>query len=135
MRQLASQFFSELHSSTMKELGFKKARFRFTRERDGRIEVVEFQGSQWNDSSRPWRFYINLGVNFLDLPNSGRSSAAHQTHAYGRIEGIVSDSPEQFDLTDQNFEQLEVSISSLVKEALELLPSILPERTIVPNRG
>lgn len=59
-------FFTELQKTHLKGLGYKKERRTFSRELPEYIERIQFQGSQWNSPGEPWRFYINVGVQFRD---------------------------------------------------------------------
>jgi len=75
-------------------------RHTFSRDMDGYTERIQFQGSSGNDSDGPWRFYINLGVEFTDLPPRTPCRDFPATHCWTRIEHIVPDAPKQYDLPD-----------------------------------
>lgn len=116
------RFFSELQKQYLKQLGYKKERRTFSRETPEYIERIQFQGSQWNSSGEPWRFYINVGVQFRDLPRRQPDRDFPNTHAHGRIETLVSMGGGYFDLTEQNIEGMLEKISTLVTKASSALP-------------
>lgn len=100
MRDSVTQFFSSLHREHLKAQGYKKVRHTFSRALDGFVERIQFQGSDWNDADSPWRFYINFGVEFSDLPPRTPCRDFPATHCWTRIEHIVPDAPKQYDLPD-----------------------------------
>jgi len=117
MKNEANQFFRSLHTDFFKPNGFKKTRNRFRREKEGLIEIVDFQGSGWNSSDEPWTFYINIGLGFTDLP-SGGCFGIKEAHGSGRIEGLVKESPSQFDYTPEGEKKLKEELLPLIEEAL-----------------
>jgi hypothetical protein len=60
-------FLSEFHRSQLKPLGFKKERRTFWRDMGAYRECFNFQGDEFNGVAG-WRFYLNVGVEFGDLP-------------------------------------------------------------------
>ncbi len=100
MRDSVTQFFSSLQWEHLKARGYKKVRHTFSRDMDGYTERIKFQGSSWNDSHSPWRFYINFGVEFPDLPPRTSCRDFPAAHCWTRIERIVPDAPKQYDLPD-----------------------------------
>ena len=118
------RFFSELQKQHLKQLGYKKERRTFSRELPEYIERIQFQGSQWNSADTPWRFYINVGIQFRDLPRRHPDRDFPNTHAHGRIENLVSTGGGFFELTEQNAKEMLENISTLVTKASNALPQV-----------
>lgn len=118
------RFFSALQKQHLKQRGYKKERRTFSRETPEYIERIQFQGSQWNSSGEPWRFYINVGIQFRDLPLRQPDRDFPNTHAHGRIETLVSTGGGFFELTEQNTEEMLKKISALATRASNALPKI-----------
>jgi hypothetical protein len=93
-------FFINLHHERLKAQGYKKARYTFSREMYGYTERIQFQGSSWNNLDNPWSFYINLGVEFADLPPRTPCRDFPGTHCWTRIEHIVPGAPSEYDLPE-----------------------------------
>lgn len=98
MQEFVKVFFSSLHREYLKPRGYKKVRFTFSRDMNGYIERIQFQGSSWNASTGPWRFYINFGIEFPDIPFDVPNLGFPGTHCRARIEHIATTSPSEFDL-------------------------------------
>ena len=126
MRPLISRFFTELHKTTMKPLGFRKERHRFVRENGDRTEIVDFQGSSWNSREGPWRFYINIAIGFHDVPHKAGKGLWSCAHACGRIGALVKDASPHFDLDDKSYSTLMHMIPELIAAAMAALPPVLP---------
>lgn len=116
MSDVADRFFSDLHRGHLKPAGFKKQRRTFIRGSSGFIERFQFQGSQWNDRSRPWVFYINVGLQFPDLPRMEPDKDFPHTHASDRIERFLAVSEERWELTEENYQALIVRMASLIEK-------------------
>jgi hypothetical protein len=98
MQKWVSSFFSELHRNHLKQLGFKKVRHTFSRDAGDYWERINFQGSAWNNSNEPWDFYINVGVEFKDLPERKYWALLPHTHWSRRIGEIVKDAPGGYEI-------------------------------------
>ena len=94
--------------------GYKKVRHTFSRDVGTHTERIQFQGSAFNHSSRPWRFYINFGVEFHDLPAIERRDFPG-THWVTRIETIVLDLPNHFDLFEQGADDFADKIATYLE--------------------
>ena len=116
-------FFSALHRDHLKPLGFRKVRHTFSRKRAGYTERFQFQGSAWNDSTGPWHFYINVGVEFEDLPPRKPSRDFPGTHAWARIDRLVAHAPTEFDLPADRQDDYARLIAEYVRSAGEVLDS------------
>ena len=100
MKQWVEDFFSEFHRQHLKSLDFKKVRHTFSRDKGVYIERFNFQGSDWNTSNDgdPWLLYINVGVEFKDLPARTPCADFTRTHWWQRIEDVAPDAPNSYDL-------------------------------------
>ena len=116
MRGLAKDFFSRLHAAHLRRSGYTKERHTFTRELDGFTERIQFQGSSWNSGDSSFRFYVNFGVQFHDLPARLPDRDFRRTHCWARLESIVPEAPAQFDLSGDD-DQLAASIAAYVDRA------------------
>ncbi|MEP6896698.1 MAG: DUF4304 domain-containing protein [Chloroflexota bacterium] len=85
-------FLSEFHKTHLKPLGFKKVRRTFSRDMGSYWERFNFQGSDSNGING-WKFYLNVGVEFKDLPAESYWAGFPNTHWTSRIEGLVKNSP------------------------------------------
>lgn len=119
MRESAKAFFVRLHQAHLKPRGYTKVRQTFSRCIGGYTERVQFQGSAFNDVSRPCRFYINFGVEFQGIRARVPCRDFPETHCWTRMEAIVRGAPNQYDLPDGNVEELAAFIANLVFSASE----------------
>jgi len=117
MRESAKKFFSGLHQTYLKPKGYKKVRQTFSRAVGDYTERVQFQGSAFNDSSRPCRFYINFGVEFHDLRPRVPCRDFPETHCWTRIEAIFPGVPSQYDLPDESVADFTEHIATLLASA------------------
>lgn len=94
MKEWLDQFLSDFHREYLKELGFKKARRTFSRDKDSYWERFNFQGSTSNYPDRAnWRFFLNVGIEFKDLEPLRNWSGFPHTHWANRIESVVKNAP------------------------------------------
>jgi hypothetical protein len=119
MQVSLKRLIAELHTAYFKPNGFKKERQRFRRDVDAVMQEVEFQSSAWNSSDRPVTFYVNISVWFADIPMKDGKPALTGS---GRICGLVSDAPAQFDLTTTNYESIRSDLLAFLPQALSELP-------------
>jgi len=106
VRAAAEQFLSDLHRQYLKPAGYHKVRHNFSRVGEGYVEHFGFQGSAFNDSSSSWRFYINVGVEFPDLPR-----------ARVRISDVLPDAPHEYDLPEPDHSAFARLIAGLLTSA------------------
>jgi hypothetical protein len=97
--EVVSSFMSRFHREQMKPRGYTKQRFVFSRRRDGYVERVRLQGSRWNHDQRPWRFSIEIGVEFDGLLTT--SVGFPHTHLHGLLEEIVPEASGDYALRHQ----------------------------------
>ncbi len=119
MQELLKSLITKLHTAYFKPNGFKKERQRFWREIDTVMQEVEFQSSQWNSSDDPITFYVNISVGFTDIPMKDGKPALTGS---GRIGGLASGAPPQFDLMSANYDDTQNQLLSLLPHALSELP-------------
>jgi Domain of unknown function (DUF4304) len=117
MRKSVNNFFGTLHQRYLKPYGFKKVRHTFSRENADYTERFQFQGSAWNDSASPWRFYINVGVEFHNIPARVPCRDFPRTHCWTRIERLVSDVPSEYELPESNTEEFASQIAGYLESA------------------
>lgn len=110
---------STLHARRLKNQGFRKKGRTFSRDMGAYWERLNFQGSAQNyPSAAKWRFYVNVGVEFKDLPKQLRWSLFPNTHWAKRINQIIREANDvwEYDLeTDQD--QLIQSLASVIDRA------------------
>jgi hypothetical protein len=119
MQEILKSLLADLHADYFKPNGFKKERHRFQRTVDSVMQEVEFQSSQWNSEGSPITFYVNISVGFTDIPMQDGKPALTGT---GRIGGIVSDAPSQFDITLLNYDSVRNELLAFLPQALSELP-------------
>jgi hypothetical protein len=88
---------SELQAERLKGAGFRKKARTFSRDRGDYWERFNFQGSAWNGAASSWRFYVNVGIEFKDLPEQKYWSYFAHTHWAGRLEQLVTSAPAQWE--------------------------------------
>ena len=93
------QFFSALHTVHLKPRGYRKVRHTFSRQRDRYAEHFQFQGSSWNDEKSDWRFYLNCGISFDDLPRRSPDMDFPRTHASARAPHLVPAALPHYDIS------------------------------------
>lgn len=117
-------------------MGFKRRRGRFSCIRDGYTEHYQIQGSQWNSSGEPWRFYFEVAVQFDDVPVQPNSKGlwAH-AHAIGRVGEIASSAPERFEITEETLSAMAAQLAGIVTEVTPLLAGELRALKARAERG
>ena len=115
MQDSVKDFFAHLHRDYLKARGYKKVRHTFSRELIGYTERFQFQGSAWNDSSAPWRCYINVGVEFHDF--AARDTGFPGTHCSTRIEKILPGAPSQYDLPNTGAQEFVIQFADYIERA------------------
>ena len=98
MNASVREFFSSLHREHLKRRGYTKTRHTFSRDMGSYTERIQIQGSAWNDSKSPWRFYINFGVEFHDLPPRTPCRDFPATHCWTRIDSLTPSAAAEYDL-------------------------------------
>jgi len=123
MPKAIENFLSQLHREHLKPRGYKKSRHTFSRDCGAFTERFQVQGSAWNDASGPWRFYINVGVEFHDVPPREPARDFPGTHCWTRIENLVPGAPAEFDLPVDDQEAFGAAVAGCVKAASERIGS------------
>ncbi|NBB76174.1 MAG: DUF4304 domain-containing protein [Bacteroidetes bacterium] len=122
MKKEIKEFFSELHADFFKPRGFRKINHRFRREKERTIEIVDFQGSAWNQSSGDWTFYINLGLGIKEYIPFRAELHFKEAHGMGRIADLVPAAPQEFSLSRENRNSLKEKIMEMLDLAIVELP-------------
>jgi uncharacterized protein (DUF2461 family) len=112
-------FLSEFQRGWLKEKEFRKNRQTFSRDRGPYWERFHFQASSQNNRSvSRWRFYVNVGIEFKDLPKQLRWSLFPNTHWSSRINHLVPEAPYHWEYDLQTDRQLlALSLIVLVESA------------------
>lgn len=121
MAKVIEEYLSQLHREHLKPRGFTKVGHTFSRQRDSFTERFQVQGSAWNDSSQPWRFYLNVGVAFPDLPPRLPDRDFPATHCWARVDAIVTGAPSHFELQPGERDILTASLCGYIDDADERL--------------
>ena len=103
--KIGDELTAQLHTRHLKPRGFKKKGRTFSCAHAAYSEHYNIQGSAWNSSDEPWRFYVNVGINFTDIPLRD-AAGMWKYHAHTRLPFLVRSAPAEYDLTPVNFEQL-----------------------------
>ena len=115
MQDWAKQFVSALHRDLLKPAGFIKQGHVFSRPCSSYVERFQIQGSTWNSSdASTWRFYVNAGVFFADLPEF-INRALPRTHVYGRLAHFDPQCTDDFDLVQADAEAIAASVFTDIK--------------------
>lgn len=102
--KIGDRFVVLLHERHMKPAGFKKKARTFSLVHADYEENYNIQGSAWNSPESPWRFYVNCGLSFPDLPRVTKGSGFFNIHAYQRLGLFVRDALPHYDVTGENLE-------------------------------
>jgi len=141
-RPEVKDFFSRLHAEVLKPQGFTKNRWTFTKKYEGYSLAFQFQGSNWNSADEPWRFYINTGIQFADLPRRTPDKDFPRIHSWTRVGNSLSASAEQqYDVIPKQIDKLIRNIETIVTDCLkyftdhhEILKNAYTQR-LVPYLG
>lgn len=90
-------------------------------------EHIQFQGSAWNDSNLPWRFYINFGVEFHDLPPRNPCRDFPATHCWTRIEALIPDAAAEYDLPQTVSPDFAADIAASLQRSSDHVARTLPQ--------
>jgi hypothetical protein len=123
MPKATEDFLSRLHREYLKPRGYKKSRHTFSRDCGAFTERFQLQGSAWNEASGPWRFYVNVGVEFHGVPPRKPARGFPGTHCWTRIENLVPGAPVEYDLPLADQDAFAAAVSGYVKAASERLAS------------
>jgi hypothetical protein len=136
VRNLGGAVASELYQSHLKALGFRKERSTFTRHRNGYVELFHISGSQWNAGDEPWLFYLEVGVQFDEIPpRAGARGIWRRVHALGRIGKLVPGAPESFEVNSSSVAPVSQDLAALVAVASERLPNLLERVRVRARKG
>jgi len=108
---------SDIQREFLKPKGFKKVRHTYSRAMDGYVEKYQIQGSAWNTKDEPWRFYINCGIFFSDIPRRTPDLDFPETHAHSRASRFVKNAPPHHDLDNSNIEEIKKEVCSIIEQA------------------
>lgn len=134
MAPYVKEFFSSLHNTYLKPAGYSKERFTFSRDAGAYIERVQFQGSTWNAAGESWRFYINVGLQFKDIPPRSPDRDFPRTHVWERIGNIV-DAPSQFDISVESATILASEVNAFIVSASAVISRLAVEVNVKYARG
>lgn len=114
--KIGDSFATRLHQTLFKPAGFKKKARTFSRLHKDYGEHYNLQGSAWNSPDTPWRFYVNCGISFPELPAPEGAGLWGVSHAHTRLSVFAPDSPSEHDLTEQNFEDVLLELVSYFRQ-------------------
>lgn len=118
-RPEVKDFFSRLQAEVFKPQGFLKAGKTFTKVFEGFSVAIQFQGSNWNSADEPWRFYLNTGIHFADLPRRTPDKDFPNIHSWTRVGTSLSLSAEaHYDLEPRKETELIQNIKKIVEDCL-----------------
>lgn len=121
MNDLMKRITTNIHAEYLKTMGFKKNRQRFCLTSTNYIVHLDFQSSSWNTLRISSIFYLNIGVQFTDLPPNPYWTGIPDTHWAGRIHSLVSSAPHQWKCDEKT------DIQSLIREIAGLITQGLTE--------
>ena len=112
-KKIGDLFVDRLHSELFKPAGFKKKGRLFSRFLATYGEHYNIQGSAWNSSESPWRFYVNCGISFIDVPIRTKGVGMWAFHAHSRLRLLVPQARDEYDIS---FENLEATLSEVIAQ-------------------
>lgn len=111
-------FFAELHGSVFKPRGYSRLRHTFQRDEDGYALAFQFQGSDWNSAGSPWRFYLNAGIRFPDVPRCIPDRDFPTIHTWTRVgPGLSEWSEPHYEIVDGETKKLTGKIAAIVHDS------------------
>ena len=117
-RPEVSSFLAELHSVVFKPRGYTKLRRTFQREHDEYAVAFQFQGSDWNSAGSPWRFYLNAGLRFSDLPRRNLDRDFPTIHSWTRVGPALSEWAEpHYEIVEGEEKLLVGKIAAMVEDS------------------
>jgi hypothetical protein len=127
MNKSVNEFFSSLHRENLKPRGYTKIRHTFSRSMGSYTERIQFQGSAWNDSNSPWRFYINFGVEFYDLSPRDPCRDFSATHCWTRLDTLLPSAAKEYDLPDPVPPAFATEIAGLLQQGSDRVASTIQQ--------
>ncbi|WP_306535296.1 DUF4304 domain-containing protein [Geobacter sp.] len=115
MKRWLDTLLSELQTEYLKSAGYRKQGRTFSRSRSGYTERFNVQGSSWNGTGVKWRFYLNVGIEFNDVPPELYWSYFSHTHWAARAEALVTDAPSDWNY-DSNTDR--VALKALLAQTI-----------------
>jgi hypothetical protein len=116
-RPEVSAFFAVLHRDVFKPRGYTKLRHTFQKEEEAYAMAFQFQGSDWNSASSPWRFYLNAGLRFPSIPRRTPDRNFPTIHSFIRVSSTLSEWAEpQYDIIEEDQKVLVGKIASIVED-------------------
>lgn len=110
----------------LKPLGFKRNKAIFLRETEAYSERYAISGSRWNSGEEPWKFSLDVGVFFVDIPpRDGAKGLWRYSHAIGGTDQILKHSPPDFSVTQSNVEEISRQVADIILKTSATLPSIV----------
>jgi hypothetical protein len=106
-----------VHTAVFKPAGFTRVRHTFSRKEDGYLVAFQFQGSDWNDSTRPWTFYLNAGIQFSDIPRRTPDRDFPTIHTWIRVSYMLAnDALPSYQVDEDHLDLLVERIRSIVHD-------------------
>jgi hypothetical protein len=116
-RPEVTAFFAELHSDVFKTRGYTKLRRTFQKEEELYAMAFQFQGSDWNSASTPWRFYLNAGLRFTGIPRRTPDRDFPTIHSWIRVGTTLSEWAEpQYEVVEEDQKLLVGKIAAIVED-------------------
>lgn len=117
--KIGSDLGSTLHQRVMKSSGFRKTGNTFSKDHANYSEHYNIQGSAWNDSGRPWTFYVNCAISFPGVPNHSAGNGLWKFHAHTRIAGLVAEARTQYAVTEASVEEIADEVGRHIRRCSE----------------
>jgi hypothetical protein len=114
-------FLSEFHRAQLRALGYRKERRTFSRDMGAYWERFNIQGDDYNGVAG-WRFYLNAGVEFKDIPARIHWSGFPHTHWTNRMDRLVPGSPKDWEY-DEDTEKfiLAYTLRQVITQASQVM--------------
>jgi hypothetical protein len=80
-----ARYVDSLQAAVFKQRGYRKLRHTFRKEDTHYTLAFQLQGSDWNSSDSPWRFYLNVGIHFPGFLRRMPDRDFPTIHAWSRV--------------------------------------------------
>jgi hypothetical protein len=135
VRQLGTQV-AKAVGQQLESLGFQRQRTVYRRERPGFVERFAIVGDRWNSGAAPWRFSVDVGIYFPDLPTRSDSVGFwREAHAVGTIGAIAETTPVEFEVSQSTVDDVAARVAKAIVAASDKLSTWAPAARERAERG
>jgi hypothetical protein len=124
VRELGSAVAKEV-AVNLKPLGFRRSGALFSRDRLDFIEHFAIVGDRWNSGELPWKFHIDVGVFFSQLPALTKAKGLwRKAHAIGSTGQIAPETPLGFYVIPETVADVAAQVHQVIVKVSGILAAV-----------